>query len=101
MSARPHFVGDEAGAAGFRLAGFAVTPCDPGDARRVLEDVLADGEASLVLLASPHAGRLEARWLESLIRACDPPVSVVSDAAATEALPDLGGRIRAMLGVAT
>ena len=101
MTRRPHFIGDEAGAAGFRLAGFAVHACEPAETRHVLEEVLAAGEATLVLLASPHAGRLESGRLQSLIRDCDPPVSVVADAAATAVPPDLARRIRAMLGVAT
>lgn len=99
MNAAPHFIGDEAGAAGYRLAGFEVRSCGPDEAPAVLDEVLSQGAASLVLLAAPHARHLGEDRLLELMRACDPPVAVVRDAAGTAAPPDLARRVRAMLGV--
>lgn len=99
MSAALHFIGDEPAAAGFRLAGFRVHACEPGEAGAVLDRVLAGEAADLVLLAAPHARRVGAGRLDALARACDPPVTVVGDAAGVEAPADLAGRVRSMLGV--
>lgn len=99
MKAAPHFIGDEAAAVGYRLAGFRVRSCAPGDAAGILDEVLSRGSASLILLAAPHARRVGDERLRRLSRACDPPVTVVRDAAGTEAPPDLARRVKAMLGV--
>lgn len=99
MKGVPFFIGDEAAAAGYRLAGFETRCCEPGETRRVLEQLVEEGTASLILVAAPHASRAGEAMLMSLTRALDPPVTVVHDAAATEAPPDLARRVRAELGV--
>lgn len=99
MKAVPYFIGDEAAAAGYRLAGFRVRPCGPDGAAGVLDELLSEGSASLILLAAPHARRVGDERLRRLTRDCDPPVTVVRDAAGTAAPPDLARRVKAMLGV--
>lgn len=101
MNARPVFIGDEAAAAGYRLAGLAVLNCDPAETADALDRVLEKGSATLVLLAATHAAMLGAERLERLQRACDPPLTVVRDAAASSPMPALERRLRAQLGVAT
>lgn len=101
MKAGPVFIGDEAAAAGYRLAGLTVLACDPARASAALARVLAEGTATLVLIAAPHAERLGGDVLDRLRADCAPPLTVVRDAAASRPLPDLEHRLRAQLGVAT
>jgi len=101
MNNLPVFIGDEAAAAGYRLAGLAVVSCEPAETADALARVLAEGSATLVLLAATHAAALDPEHRERLQAACAPPLTVVQDAAASESLPDLERRLRARLGVAT
>lgn len=93
----PVFIGDEASAAGFRLAGVrALSP--PPDA--VISTVEAAArEAPLVLLGAPLAATLPAGLLDRLLAATDSQVVVVPDVRGDAALPDLAAQAHRQLGV--
>lgn len=93
----PVYVGDEASAAGYRLAGIRVyTP-----ARAALPETLrsAVGDASLIMLGAGLARALPAGELQRLQAGLSPPVVVVPDLAGEAELPDLATHLRRELGM--
>lgn len=93
----PVFIGDEASAAGYRLAGLQVRIPREDDplttVRRTCE------QASLVLISAAIARRLAPGDLERLLAAVQPAVVVVPDLRQHSAMPDLVTRVRQQLGM--
>jgi vacuolar-type H+-ATPase subunit F/Vma7 len=95
--AAPVFLGDEASAAGWRLAGVEVRTPPPGEEASFLE--WARREAALVLLSAEHAARLPPTLLARALTAVAPLVVVVPDARGAAAPPDLARAVRRQLGM--
>jgi len=91
------YFGDEATAAGYRLAGVRVYT--PGE-RGLLESLrAARADASLIMLSTALAERLPAVELERLLAGTRPPILLVPDVSGTAGLPDLATRLRRELGM--
>ena len=95
MSA-PIYLGDELGAAGYRLAGAQVRTPGAGEAAAALADARA--RAPLVLVSARVAAQIGAATLQHALAAAAPLVLVVPDFQADTPLPDLAARLRAQLG---
>lgn len=93
----PAFVGDEATAAGYRLAGARVRVPAAGEEAAALAEARA--EAPLVLITAACAARVDAAMLRSALAALAPLVVVVADARNGAAPPDLAARLRGQLGL--
>jgi len=91
------YLGDEVGAAGWRLAGVRVCTPVPRDAAAALAEARAHVE--LVLLASPLAAAIDARSLQAALSAPWPLVLVVPDPHGDVPVPDLAVRLQAQLGL--
>lgn len=91
------YFGDEATAAGYRLAGVRVyTPGEGG----LLESLrAARADASLIMLSTALAERLPAVELERLLAGTRPPILLVPDVSGAVGLPDLAMRLRRELGM--
>jgi vacuolar-type H+-ATPase subunit F/Vma7 len=92
-----HYIGDEIGAAGWRLAGAAVAVPEPGAARAALDAARAD--AALVLVAADVAARIDTVVLREALAALTPLVLVVPDTQGQVPLPDFAARLRMQLGL--
>lgn len=92
------YIGDEATAAGFRLAGVQAWVPDPGDAVETLRRAAGDG-AELLLLSAPFAARLPLAELEAALVRELPLVAVVPDVYGRGTPPDLAHEVRAALGI--
>jgi vacuolar-type H+-ATPase subunit F/Vma7 len=93
--ARITYIGDEASAAGYRLAGAATRVPAPGSERAEVERAVAASD--LVLIGAACARRLAPGILRSLLRQETPLVLVVPDATAG-APEELAARLRRALG---
>lgn len=93
----PVFVGDEVTAAGYRLAGARVLIPDEGTVGTVFAAALE--EAELVLITAACAAQLSDIQLDQIMRAADPLVLVVPDAANRIASPDLSADVDRVLGI--
>ena len=94
-----HYIGDEIGAAGWRLAGAAVRVPEAGGEAAALE--ASRGEAALVLVSAALAPRIDATQLRRATAAPAPLVLVVPDTQGVAALPDFAARLRMQLGLGT
>lgn len=96
--ARVYYIGDEATAAGYRLAGAEVrvpSTAEVADAfRRARES-----EADLILLSAEFAGTLPAEEFEAALLAERPLVAIVADAHGRHATPDVAREVRLALGI--
>jgi vacuolar-type H+-ATPase subunit F/Vma7 len=92
-----HYIGDEIGAAGWRLAGAVVHVPAAGAERGALDE--ARRQAELVLVASDVAARIEAPTLLAAVAALAPLVLVVPDTQGCVAAPDFATRLRVQLGL--
>ena len=90
----PCYIGDEATALGFRLAGASVIVPRPGNEA----DALASARAS-VLISADVAARISARELAVARAALAPLTLIVPDLQGAIAMPDLATRLRAQLGL--
>lgn len=95
---RPVFIGDEVSAAAYRLAGLDARVVTPEQMPAAIESARGE-KPPLVLLGAASLGRVEPGVLEAALRAFDPPVVVVPDAALTAPGPDLAARARGVLGI--
>ncbi len=93
----PVFIGDEASAAGYRLAGLEVRVPRDEELRAALRQ--ACDEAPLVLISAALAQRLPAAELDACLAGVTPPVVIVPEVRAGATVPDLATRLRAQLGV--
>jgi vacuolar-type H+-ATPase subunit F/Vma7 len=97
--ARTVYIGDEATAAGFRLAGVQAWVPDPADALATLRRASADG-AELILLSAPFAALLPVDELVAALERETPPlVAVVPDVFGCGTPPDLAHEVRGALGI--
>jgi len=92
------YIGDEASAAGYRLAGVRVYTPDERSPGQTLAAALGDG-ASLLMLSTAFAARLPAAELEHLLAGTRPPVLLVPDVRGEVPMPDLATRLRRELGM--
>jgi vacuolar-type H+-ATPase subunit F/Vma7 len=92
-----HYIGDEIGAAGWRLAGAATTVPAPGEEAAALDAARAD--AALVLVAADVAAQIDAALLRDAVAALAPLVLVVPDTQQRVPLPDFASRLRVQLGL--
>jgi hypothetical protein len=101
IAGRLHYVGDEIGAAGWRLAGAVVHVPAAGREGAALAAALAVGR--LVLISAAAAARLDAGELRRALAGSARGAAlalVVPDPQGLAALPDLASRLRAELGMA-
>lgn len=91
------YVGDEVSACGFRLAGLRVHVPADGDEAAALER--ARTQAALVLVSASVARRIPEDALASAVAAAQPLLLVVPDLAGDVPMPDLGARMRSLLGI--
>jgi vacuolar-type H+-ATPase subunit F/Vma7 len=96
--ARVHFIGDEASAAAYRLAGADCRVPAPEETSEVFRRALADG-AELVLLSAEYAGRLDPAELSTALLAEQPLVAIVADVYGRRAPPDVAREVRLALGI--
>jgi len=96
MSA-PIYLGDEVGAAGYRLAGARVRTPQVGEVAAALAQACA--QAPLVLLSAAVAAGIGERQLRAALSALSPLVLIVPDLQAEVPLPDLAARLHAQLGL--
>lgn len=92
-----HYIGDEIGAAGWRLAGAAAAVPGPGAERAALDAARAD--AAFVLVAADVAARIDNAVLREALAALAPLVLVVPDTQGQVPLPDFAARLRLQLGL--
>jgi hypothetical protein len=93
----PIYLGDDVGAAGWRLAGALVRTPAPGQARAALAQALDD--APLVLVSAALATDIGEAALLPALAAVAPLVLVVPDANGSAAPPDVAARMRSQLGL--
>ena len=98
MQATVVYVGDELGAAGYRLAGAQVIVPAPGEEAAALGR--ARQRAGLVLLCAEVAQRIDADTLGQAASALSPLLLVVPDMQCRARIGDLAERLRAQLGLA-
>lgn len=96
--ARVWYIGDEATAAGYRLAGAETRVPTAGETPDVFRRALADG-ADLILLSAERAGDLESTELGAALAAEHPLTAVVPDAYGRHAPPDVEREVRLALGI--
>jgi vacuolar-type H+-ATPase subunit F/Vma7 len=96
--ARVWYIGDEATAAGYRLAGAEVrAPTDeetPEVFRRARES-----DAELILLSAGLVAALPREELDTALLAAEPLVAIVPDAHGRHATPDVAREVRLALGI--
>lgn len=96
--ARVHFIGDEASAAAYRLAGADCRVPSPDETAEVLRRAIADG-AEIVLLSAEYAGRLDPVELSNALLAEQPLVAIVPDVYGRCSPPDVAREVRLALGI--
>jgi vacuolar-type H+-ATPase subunit F/Vma7 len=96
MSA-PCYIGDEASAAGFRLAGAQVLVPRVGEEAAAL--AAARIGAALILVSAETAARIPADLLEQAHAALTPLTLIVPDLFERIPVPDLAARLRRELGL--
>ncbi len=93
------FIGDELSAAGFRLTGVETLVPEPERAGAALSD--ARKRAGLVIMTAELAERVPAGELEAAMLAEAPVLAIIPDVLFRAAPPDLGQRLRSVLGIET
>jgi len=96
--ARVWYIGDEATAAGYRLAGAETRVPAEGETAEVYRRAVADG-ADLILLSAEHAAELEAAELDAALVGLRPLTAIVPDAFGRRAPPDVAREVRIALGI--
>lgn len=91
------FLGDEAWAAGFRLAGLTTPAVEAG--REVEAFVRARAEAALLLVDAPFAARLGADTLQAALDAGRPPLLVLPGRVGGLPAGDPAPAVRRLLGL--
>jgi len=93
----PVYIGDEASAAGWRLAGVRVVVPEEGVEAAALAAAL--GRAPLVLLSSAVAARIPEAAARAAQAALAPLTLIVPDLAGDVPVPDVAARLRHQLGL--
>lgn len=96
--ARVWYIGDEATATGYRLAGAEVRVPAAGETAEVYRRAVADG-ADLVLLSAERAGEMDTAELDAALIALRPLTAIVPDAFGRRAPPDVAREVRLALGI--
>ncbi len=96
--ARVLYLGDEATAAGFRLAGADVGVPPPEEAAEMLRRAV-DSDHELVLVSAGLLPSLPSDELEAAVIAGRPLIVVVPDAHGRHAAPDVARDVRYALGI--
>jgi vacuolar-type H+-ATPase subunit F/Vma7 len=92
------YIGDEATAAGFRLAGVHTLVPDPADATATLRRAAADG-AELILLSGRLAALVPIDELEAALARETPLLAIAPDVLGRGTPPDLAHEVRNALGI--
>lgn len=93
----PVYIGDEVGAAGYRLAGAEVVVPAQGEEPGALDAALATG--ALVLLSARVAAAVGERRLQQACAREAALLAIVPDTRGEVPMPDLAARLRAQLGL--
>jgi vacuolar-type H+-ATPase subunit F/Vma7 len=93
-----YYIGDEATAAGYRLAGAETRVPSTADAAETFHRAVSDG-ASMILLSAEFAGALDPEELATALLAEQPLVAIVSDVYARHPTPDIAHEVRLALGI--
>lgn len=96
--ARVYYIGDEATAAGYRLAGAEVRVPTAENATEVFRRA-RDADTDLILLSAEFAGALPPAELEAAVQGERPLVAIVPDAHGRHASPDVARDVRLALGI--
>ena len=96
--ARIYYIGDEATAAGYRLAGAEVRVPAEEEAAEVFRRAQS-ADADLILLSAGLAGTLPADELEAAVQGERPLVAIVADVHGRHAPPDVARDVRLALGI--
>jgi vacuolar-type H+-ATPase subunit F/Vma7 len=96
--ARVYYIGDEATAAGYRLAGAEVRVPTAENAAEVFRRA-RDADADLILLSAEFADALPRAELEAAVQGERPLVAIVPDAHGRHAPPDVARDVRLALGI--
>ena len=96
--ARVYYIGDEATAAGYRLAGAESRVPAPAETPAVFRRAIADG-ADLILLSSARARDVEPGLLEAALSGTRPLVAIVPDVYGVHPAPDVAREVRLALGI--
>lgn len=91
------FIGDELSAAGFRLTGTETIVAAPEEAGAALAD--ARKQAALVIMTAELADRVPPAELEAAMLAETPTLAIIPDVLFRAAPPDLGKKLRSVLGI--
>jgi vacuolar-type H+-ATPase subunit F/Vma7 len=91
------FIGDELSAAGFRLTGIETMVPALEDAGAALAD--ARQRAGLVIMTAELAERIPAAELEAAMLAEAPTLAILPDVLFRSEPPDLGKKLRSVLGI--
>ena len=91
------FIGDELSAAGFRLTG--IETIVPADAAAALAE--ARKRAGLVIMTAELARQVPAAALDEAMLAEAPVLAILPDVLFRSAPPDLGKKLRSVLGIET
>jgi vacuolar-type H+-ATPase subunit F/Vma7 len=93
-----YYIGDEATACGYRLAGAETRVPGAGETDEVLRRAVADG-AELILLSAALAGELDAGTLDDALAGMHPLVALVPDVYGRHPAPDVARQVRLALGI--
>ncbi len=93
------FIGDELSAAGFRLTGIETAVPALEEVGAAFED--ARKRAALIIITAEIASQVPAAELEAAMLAEAPTLAIVPDVLLRAAPPDLGKRLRSVLGIET
>ena len=96
--ARVYYIGDEATAAGYRLAGAEVRVPTAEEAAEVLRRAHA-ADTDLILLSAEFAAALPPAELEAAVQGDRPLVAIVPDVYGRHPPPDVARDVRLALGI--
>jgi vacuolar-type H+-ATPase subunit F/Vma7 len=96
--ARVWYIGDEATAAGYRLAGAEVRVPRTEEALEVFMRA-READADLILLSAELVGSFPQQELASALLGEDPLVAIVPDAHGRHSPPDVAREVRLALGI--
>lgn len=96
--ARVYYIGDEATASGFRLAGADARVPAPDETNDVFRRAIADG-ADLILVSASRAADVEPGLLDASSAGTRPLVAIVPDVHGRFPAPDMARAVRLALGI--
>ena len=96
--ARVYYIGDEATAAGYRLAGAEVRVPSAAEVADVFRRA-RESETDLILLSAQFADALPAEDFEAALLGNRPLVAIVPDAHGRHVTPDVAREVRLALGI--